>query len=116
MRFTRSTSSFGFFDGGVSRLLGQDQGAAQRIVGLTGGRGQLLGVHRPFSRLAQLVLQRLDAGRHPLEELIDVLGVISPELLPELHLAKSLRREVHTGNGTAARPLDRGGSPLRCGC
>ncbi len=85
-------------DGGVRRPLRHDQGLAQEVV-LHRVRGTDHGLEhgglRPLVRLAQTLEELLHADGDLLEELVDVVRMVAPELLGELDLSQQLRRDLH---------------------
>ena len=85
----------GLLDRQVGGALGQHQRPAQGVVGAARLGRRLLGPLRALEGLAQAVLEHLHAGGHPLEELVDILGVIAAHLLAELDLPQRLGRDVH---------------------
>ena len=84
-----------FLESHVGRALGQHERAAHGFVALADLAFVLLGTDRPLVRLTQAFLEDVEANRDPLEEFVDVVGVVAPELLSELDLAQRLGRDVH---------------------
>ncbi len=62
-----------------------------------------LGSGRAVVRLSQPILENLDARRQFLKEPVDIILVVAPQLLAELHFSKGLRFDFHGLHGTAIR-------------
>lgn len=94
----------GLGHGSVRRALGEQERAAQGVVHLArdgGRRCRLLGEARlgglgPLRHLAQAHLELADGHADPLEEVIDLIRVVSAELLlAEVDVFQELRRDIH---------------------
>ena len=77
------------------RRRGRDNGCPGRCRCCSGGLGSL---GEPSTQLRVLSLEMLDR-RRPLEELVDVVTVITPPGLANLDVAKLLGRDVDAGHG-----------------
>ena len=78
--------------GGIGGALSKNQGAAQGVVDIGGVTSTCLGscgtgVRRfdLVARLPQLVLCLRESETDAFKEIIDLVGVVTPELLPELN-------------------------------
>ncbi len=86
---------------GLGRPLGEHERPAHPFVGAPLLQ-RLLGSVGPSDCLPQPCLQGVERLRHPVDELVDLVGAISPPLLGEANLPQPLRRqtECHAPNPT----------------
>ena len=100
----RGGTSLGLADGGVGGALGEDERAAERLVGITRLAGALLGLLCPNLRVLELLVELLHGPRDLLEECIDLVGVVTPEPLAELDVVEHLGGEFHGAHCTDDPP------------
>ncbi len=92
--------------GRVGGALGEDQGAAQVLVGTTLEQPSL-GLGRPCRALTDASLKLIEGLGHLLDELVDLVGPVPPPLLGEANLTDTLGR--HTESHPAMLTNERGG-------
>ncbi len=96
----------------VNRALGQHQHPLEGLVARVRLGRRLLRALRPLGSLLQPLNEGLDPEGRLLQELVDILGVVTAtQLLTELHVAEGLRGHIHAVNRNS--PCFMGREPLR---
>ncbi len=83
--------------GEIGGALGEHEGAADAVVVLLRGPfgGRPLGALGPVGELAALLLQLLDRDGHLLEELVYLIGVVTPQAGTKLNLSQEFCSQIH---------------------